>query len=224
MNIRAVTYPGLLLAGNPVIVERVASVEHALDLTPAIVGLVARSYGPQFEQPAGPLPPGVVAAHYDSGNSVHLDAMRSRVLTTAARGGEYHIIRRPNEPSQLVGLVRTVRRSSGWCHIGDILVDPGSPRTSYGQKKGYGSALLHASLLRYDPAQLADLEGYDGSPVNNWYRSLGFREGAPCDSWFIGGYELPMSEYQTPENVAVGGIMRNLARKRPELEHFVLAT
>lgn len=213
---RGATYPEILLTGKPLAVERITEVAPALDLAPAIVDLVAKTYSAQFEQPVGPLPPGLMARRYNKEEPAQIDAMRSRILTSLVRGGEYHVIHHPTNTQALIGLIRTIPRPDKSCHIGDILVDPGTSATPYGQRKGYGSALLYTALQQYDPNLPADLEGYDDSLVNNWYQAMGFSKGEPADSWFIEGYELPMSAYYAP---AIGGIMRYLVQHKPFLSY-----
>jgi ribosomal protein S18 acetylase RimI-like enzyme len=136
-------------------------------------------------------------------------------------GSRFAVIADPTKSGRLLGYVKTTPLEAAYpefdrpgCYVNDIIVRPEA------QGMGLGRMLLHAGLKfgGYDPGLPVVLEGYDGSPVNEWYRNLGFQMGGASEPTVIGGIELPMHFYSTEASgIALAGLVAELEDRVPAL-------
>lgn len=98
--------------------------------------------------------------------------------------------------------------------VGEILTHPDR------QRQGLGSAMLH-SYLKYaaSPTARVVLEAFDGSPVNRWYRKMGFQDETPAEPLQIGrGVQLPEHYMVTTEQGVASTRVEYLEEHYPELQ------
>lgn len=221
----SVTYPQLRLDNGPVVVESL-QLEAARELAPAIVGLIVQSYSAQFEGPGRPLPNGTFAAKYQ--NDAAVKRFQNQVIPRIFElGGAYSVIREPADPSQLVASLKTLpggtaeKRFVDMIGIAEILTHPGR------QQHGYGSALLHAYFGHHNLPKhsKAMLDAFEGSPVNNWYTSLGFRPEKLSGKLELNDRDsLPTRYYVTEEGLTIASIVERQEARRPALRTAIRAS
>jgi GNAT superfamily N-acetyltransferase len=204
-------------------VQRLGYEERLADAGPLMRGLVLATYQRTFEVPYGSLPAGTVAQRY---GEEHTDAFVQRAVDSHRRGSQYWVIRGGD---QLVGLAKVSPGETldepqpGVVYINDVIVAPEE------QRKGYGSALLHAALKfgGHEPASVVALDAFEagesrvvntGFPApgsNQLYVGMGLERVGPADPFgFPNGAELWMCEYRTPEGTALDGVVKALEERR----------
>lgn len=213
-----VFYPKLSIDTKPLEVEFFEEGQ-AVVLASAILQLVVRSYGAQFEGSDGIVPRGTFAAKYDTEEA--LTRWRENVVPGVyGRGGTYLGIREPSETSSLAGVLKILpghcfeERFTGMVAVGEILTHPER------QRQGLGAAMLH-SYLKYaaPPTAHLVLEAFDGSPVNRWYRKMEFQDEAPAPSLQVGqSIELPEHYMVTMGQAVVSTRVDYLEKSYPGLQ------
>lgn len=212
----AFRYPDIAHGSDRMVVEKLDR-QQALDLVPGIVDLTRRAYSRELEVPNGPLLPGFVDANYT------LDAKarptETRVGIVYGDGGAYYIVRSPDAPERLDGLVNIKPMYGGHpfdygeaSYIHDGLADPA--------RQGIGSAALHAALLDVRGMgedrvrDLVYLDSLNGSTAAQWCRDIGFDEEGPSDGWELAGQEVGTTRMSAP---SVLRILTRLEEKNPRL-------
>jgi hypothetical protein len=198
------------------------SAKRAASMVPLLLNVIEAAYMRQFEHPFDPkLPHGTVTAkyaataanrkrygkktadHYEQGSVI-------AAVHAAAPYKGYHL--------RAFAKISPSSRAAGDKFDGRYLNDVVSMTPGV----GFGSIAMHAALARtgQDSDAPLILEAFEGSPVNDWYESLGL-EATDVVSTFEFDDEqensLPMVYYSTPPSAGVGDVVAALEAKRPYL-------
>jgi ribosomal protein S18 acetylase RimI-like enzyme len=175
--------------------------------------LLAAAYGAQFEQPRGQWPKGSVVRHVLGEPDQHeaFAAARAARMHEHAedKGSRYWVVR--GADGAFVSLAKVTPKANS-LYVNNVLTRPEA------QRRGLASCALHAALNSYGNRKNAavTLDGFAGSPVNDWFVGLGFEPGRPLLRAFrlAKGLEMPQRRYRHPY---LGGLLETLAqRTRPE--------
>lgn len=194
---RGIRFPEISHRPNGLVVEELGRSERdqLQELVPAKIDLFRRAYTRQLEVPSGPLSSGLIASLYTPEKRTRPTLKRIDRVVDGNEGcsGAYYIVRSPDDPNRLDGMLSIaggyfLNTETGeeleWSYIFDILADP--------PHRLIGSALLHtaASFGGRKPYECR-LDGFRGSGVNNWYERLGFENVGKSGGRDFGKFEIP---------------------------------
>lgn len=197
------------------------------EVAPHVMRLVAGAYAAQFEPHSAPA--GTFVRQYDITDEKLVAGHVQRMQTHMNAGSQYWLacVRENMEPS---GLAKVAPHSSMAKRIVDATtVRLGLPLFTRPevyvhdvitapklQRRGIGSLALHASLSYGNlpiEAQLT-LDGYEGSPVNAWFTSLGFVSTNKTSQYHTAsGTALKQRQFATPDDITLKDVTRRLEQR-----------
>lgn len=199
-------------------------------LVAGIVDLTGVAYSRQLEASAGgPLRDGTIKQLYASeGKSREVRRTMNAIMGAY---GAYYAVHSPDNPTQIDGLANLHATEPVFDHD-DIYLDPDydvfylSNLLARQPKRGIGSAVLHAALLRksaidtcvLDGFGMLDEQGHDQNPINQWYERLGFVNRGRVGDLTLGDQKIPAVRYIAE---SIGEVRQNLETMYPALKTYV---
>jgi GNAT superfamily N-acetyltransferase len=205
-----VEYPAVDPADAPVVIEHVHSSVVDDDFTRGVIRAFRDAYLPQYG--GVQLPASTIREAYNPDDDALVAKRRDKIIDCLQSDDSEYWVVRGDEPDVLRGLIRTMR-GNGKTYIGDVVVPPP-------WRQGIGRRLVHAPF-RYGgfaPTNSVELDGFEGSSVNEWYLRLGFAPRHISGQLAVSDRSMLMRRYEiTSYAGGIGALLGRLEREDPAL-------